>query len=193
MSDKVKFGLSNVHYAIISAVSDDGVPTYAGSWKALPLAVSMTADVDSNSSAQYADNQKVYETSSITGASITLEMSVISDDFKKDVLGYKTCTNGALIQPTDAVPVRIALAFQIEGDESKTIVHYFNCSVTDPATENANTKTDSVTFSNESVAITAYPVKFSDNIHYIKQKIKTGDTGFATFFTDTPALPTIAS
>lgn len=195
VENKVKFGISNVVYAMVTEVSDAGVPTY-GVWKSLPYAVSLTADVNSNTSSDYADNKLVFSYNSITGATITLEVTHLIDDFKKDVLGWKATSDGGLIQPTDNIKPKIALGFQIDGDAKKSKRWFFLCSVSDPAGDSASTNTDSVTFAHDTVTLTAYPVPIgNDEISYLKQTIRSGDTGYANACKvgSAPSLPTIAT
>lgn len=192
--NKVKFGISNVVYAMVTAVDEDGKPTY-GEWKKLPYAVSLTADVNSNTSSDYADNKLVFSYNSITGATITLEVTHLTDDFKKDVLGWKAASDGGLLQPTDNIKPKIALGFQIDGDAKKSKRWFFLCSVSDPAGDSASTNTESVTFAHDSITLTAYPVVIgTDGISYLKQTIREGDTGYANACVagKTPTLPTIA-
>lgn len=193
--NKVKFGISNCVYALVTAVDDDGKPTY-DVWKKLPYAVSLTADVNSNTSSDYADNKLVFSYNSITGSTITLEVTHLTDDFKKDVLGWKATSDGGLIQPTDNIKPKIALGFQIDGDAKKSKRWFFLCSVSDPAGDSASTNTESVTFAHDSITLTAYPVAIgTDGISYLKQTIREGDTGYANACVvgKTPTLPTIAA
>lgn len=195
VENKVKFGISNCVYSVVSAIDADGKPTY-GAWKKLPYAVSLTADVNSNTSSDYADNKLVFSYNSITGATITLEVTHLSDDFKKDVLGWKATSDGGLIQPTDNIKPKIALGFQIDGDAKKSKRWFFLCSVSDPAGDSASTNTESVTFAHDTVTLTAYPVAIgTDGISYLKETIRDGDTGYAKACTvgEVPTLPTIAT
>lgn len=193
--NKVKFGISNVVYALVTTVDDNGVPTY-DKWKALPYAVSLTADVNSNTSSDYADNKLVFSYNSITGATITLEVTHLTDTFKKDVLGWKATSDGGLIQPTDNIKPKIALGFQIDGDAKKSKRWFFLCSVSDPAGDSASTNTDSVTFAHDTVTLTAYPVPIgTEGISYLKQTIRDGSSGYdnACAVGKEPILPTIGN
>ena len=53
--NKVKFGLNKVHWAKITAWSDDGVPTFATPVR-LPGAVSLSIDANGENENFYADN-----------------------------------------------------------------------------------------------------------------------------------------
>lgn len=187
MSNKVSFGLSDVHYAKITAVSDAGVPTYENTWHALPTAIEATCEVETSNSSQYADDQKIYDVSEITSATISLQVSVLDDDFKKDILGYLEATNGMLVQTKDK-KADIALAFKFKGDKKNKIRMFFKCSVSDSDDDTHSTNTDSVTFSSDTVQFTAYFVTIGTH-ECLKGEVDES----ATFFTTAPALPTFSA
>ena len=187
-ANKVRCGLSNLHYAVISEVSAAGVPTY-GAWKALPLAVSLTTDLQSQKAVQYADDVAIYTTASTTSISITLEVSRLSDDFKKDVLGWFEGSDGGLIQPIGAISKRIALGVEFKGDAKKCRHIFFMCSVEDHDDCGGSTNTDNVSFTNETLTLTALPVTIGDD-YVVKERIDEGATGYASCFTGTFTLPT---
>ena len=57
--NKVKFGLNKVHWAKITAWSDEGVPTFATPVR-LPGAVSLSIDANGENENFYADNSVYY-------------------------------------------------------------------------------------------------------------------------------------
>lgn len=189
-TNKVKFGLSNVHYAV-ATVSEAGAVTY-GNWSALPNGISLTTDSNTNTSTQYADNVLVYEGSTVTSTTLELELTVIPKAFLTDILGYKVGSDGGLVQPAGAITKKIALWFEMDGDVKKSRVCYFLCSVSDVPGENAQTKTESITFANKKLNLTAYPVKIG-TAYYLKTTYEDGDTGYATLAGNTAyTLPTIS-
>lgn len=114
--NKVRFGLKNVHYAILT----DGTESTNNSWAtpvAVKGAVSLTLDSNSSDGTFYADNVSYYKTFANNGYSGTLEMARISDAMLKDVWGM-TLTNGVLYEATGVQPKAFALLFQIEGDDN---------------------------------------------------------------------------
>ena len=68
MANKIKFGLSNVHYAKITEVSEGGVPTY-GAIKRIPGAVNLALDPEGTSEPFYADNIEYWISSGNNGYS----------------------------------------------------------------------------------------------------------------------------
>lgn len=195
MANKVKFGLSDVHYAKVTAVNaTTGIPTYDSTWVALPYAISLTSDLETSTSSQYADNKKIYETHQKASYSIDLEFSELPDAFLKDVLGFKEATDGTLVEDITAKGSQIALAFKVKGDTKDVIRVFYLCSVADSSSDNANTNTDSVTFENNTLTLTAYAVPIGSNgVLAFKGKKEVTDSEATAFFSGTPALPTISA
>lgn len=71
--NKAKFGLNKVHYAKITAWSDDGVPTFATPVR-IPGAVSLSVDASGGADNFYADNGVYYVINNNSGYEGDLEM-----------------------------------------------------------------------------------------------------------------------
>ena len=187
-TNKVKFGLSNVHYAV---VTEGTTPTF-GEWKSLPYAISLSISENSNTSTQYADDQLIYVATSTTSTTLGLEMSVVSDDFKKDVLGYLESTRGGLVQIVNDVKKKIALGFEVKGDAKHARHVFFICEVNNIDDGDHSTNTENANFANDTINMTAYPVTLTNGKFAIKERIDEGQTGYATLFTNAFTLPTFS-
>ena len=135
---KVRFGLSNVHYAIWDAKSSK-----YGAWKEIPGAVKLTADPQGDQSKFYADNVAYYVVNTNSGEKGTCEFAALPDDVLVDILGYENdATSGLTFEPTDTVPPTIALGYQIDGNEEDQLGVRYNVTFSRPS-QQSNTKSDS--------------------------------------------------
>lgn len=117
--NKVRFGLKNVYYAVLTESSDNTNNTYATP-VAVPGAVNLTMDSNGTDGTFYADNVAYYKTFANNGYSGELEMARVNDDMMKDVWGM-TVENGILTEKTGIQPKPFALLFQIEGDQKEEL------------------------------------------------------------------------
>ena len=183
MANKIKYGLKNVHYALATIASDNSV-TY-GTPKAFPGAVSLSMEPQGENSPFYADNIVYYMTAANNGYQGDLEMALITDDFKKDVLGL-VVEDGVLIEDVNAQAVHFALLFQFEGDEKATRHVLYNCTATRPAAS-GSTKNETIEPQTETTTITAtsiYNAKLDKDIVKASTSEDTATALYDDWFTD---------
>lgn len=150
-SNKVKYGLSNVHIAKM-VVGEDGTITYGVPFKILG-AVSLSLDAEGDSEPFYADNMKFWESFANNGYSGDLEVAKLPEQFETEILGQKKDKNGAIIENINDTISPFAFMFQIEGDQTGTRFCYYNTTVSRPSTE-ANTTEDTKTPNTDTLSIT---------------------------------------
>ena len=175
MANKVKFGLKNVHYAVITETGS-GI-TYDEP-KSIPGAVNLTLDAAGESVQFYADDMVYYEENTNDGYTGSLEMALIPDDFRVDVLGDKLDTNGALIENKDAKAKHFALLFEFDGDAKKTrhVLYYVLAS---RPSVSGSTRTNTKEPQTETMNITARPAPYTGDV---KAKVLQDSAAYGTFF-----------
>lgn len=119
--NKVRFGLKNVYYAVLTESTDGTANTYATP-VAVPGAVSLTLDSNGTDGTFYADNVAYYKTFANNGYTGELEMARINDAMLQDVWGMDLdATSKVLYEKTGIQPKPFALLFQIEGDQKEEL------------------------------------------------------------------------
>ena len=150
----------------------------------------MEASVLGGKTDVYADNVIVATMTSYPGQELTVNVSELSDDFKKDVLGYLEDSDSNLCEVSNAQIKSFAFGCQIEGDVRARKVWYFLCSATNPG-EGSNSKNDSPEANQLTLTFTVRPLTVGDH-QVIKRVCEADKTNYATFF-NTVALPTFGA
>ena len=171
MSNKVKYNLKNVHAAKLTESVVDGVTSFSyDTPKAIPGAVSISLDAEGDSSPFYADGIVYFRTSSNNGYSGDLEMALIPEWFRTEILREKLDAKGVLVEKSDVTETeKFALLFEFDGDVNAIRHVLYNCSASRPSIE-SKTKEDTIEPGTETLSLTADPR--SDGL----VKSRTGDT-----------------
>lgn len=150
MANKIKYGIKNVHYALVTT-------TGYGTPKPINGAVSLSLAAEGDRNVFYADNIEYYAVNVNNGYSGDLEIALITDEFREDVLGEVADTNNALIEEANgSEAIKFALGFEVEGDVNATKFWFYNCTASRPQT-GGETKEDNITPQTETINITAKP------------------------------------
>ena len=171
MANKVKYNLKNVHAAILTETDNNGVKSFSyGTPKAIPGAVSISLDAEGESSPFYADGIVYFRSVTNNGYSGDLEMALVPEWFRTDVLQEALDSKGVLIEKsTNAESVKFALLFEFDGDVNCIRHVLYNCTSSRPSIE-SETKEDTIEPGTEKLSITADPR--ADGL----VKARTGDT-----------------
>jgi phi13 family phage major tail protein len=175
MANKIKYGIRNCYYAV--ATDTDGVLTY-GTPKRLAGAVSLSLEAQGESNPFYADDIVYFQSIANNGYSGSLELALIPSDFKGDVLGELTATNGLLVEKADTATVEFALLFEFQGDQSATRHALYRCIASRPAVS-GQTKEANVTPQTETINLTVLP-RIDD--HLVKGRCNSTASEFANWF-----------
>ena len=157
--NKVKFGIKNVHAALLTEAVDEqtGTTTYTyGTPHPWPGAVSLSLAAQGGSNPFYADDRKYYVTYSNTGYEGDLETALVPEWVLLNIFGDQKDAKGAIIENANATPARFALLFEIDGDVMARRVVLYDCTITRPAV-GSTTKTDTTEVQTETCTITAVP------------------------------------
>src|SRR5690625_4917357 len=126
MSNKVQFGLKNVHYAPYEE-TENGIVYEAPI--AIPGAVSLTLTPRGELSEFYADNMVYYSAAANDGYDGTLSIATIPEQFAIDALGEeKDEDDGVLTEKADARQKQFALMLEFDRDIKAARHVLYNCS-----------------------------------------------------------------
>ena len=154
MANKIKYNLKNVYAAILTKT---GSSYSYGTPQAIPGAVSMSLDAEGDSTPFYADGIVYFRTVANNGYSGDLELALIPEWFREDVLNETKDNNNVFIETSDLKDtVYFALLFEFDGDQ-KAIRHVlYNCSASRPSIT-SQTKESSIEPGTETLSLTADP------------------------------------
>ena len=174
-NNKVKYNLKNAHYALLT-IGEDGAVSYAAPVP-LPGSVSLSLDANGEPENFYADGIAYYVINNNMGYDGDLELALIPESFRTDVLREKLDAKGVLIENSDAELALFALLFEFDGDVRHIRHVMYNCSASRPKIE-GKTNEEKKEMQTETLTIKATPL--SDG----KVKAKTGDTTDAAVYAD---------
>ena len=153
--NKVKFNICNVHYAV-QHTSENGEISYEKP-KPMPGAVSIGLDANGEPSNFYADGYAYYTISNNMGYEGDLELALIPESFRKDVLKETLDSNGVLIENSNVETANFALLFEFDGDAKKIRHVMYYCSASRPTIE-SQTNEDEIEVKTEKLSIKAAPL-----------------------------------
>ena len=171
--NKIKFGLTNVHYAP-AEIAADGTAEYETPVR-WPGAVSIGLDPEGDNVVFYADNIAYWTGNGNNGYNGDLEIARVIDSFRTDILGDVVDAKGVIFENTEAPIKHFALLFEFDGDVNAIRHVLYNCAASRPSIE-SETKEDTIEPGTETLSLTADPRE--DGL----VKSRTGDTTDATTY-----------
>lgn len=176
--NKVKYNLKNVYYAKITE-DETGKITFAVPVP-IPGAVSLSMDAEGELSNFYADGIAYYTSSSNNGYSGDLEIALIPDSFRTEILNEEKDTNGVLIENANNNVEAFALLFQFDGDVNAIKHVLYNCKAIRPSVS-SETKEETITPNTETLSLNATPLP--DGRVKAKTGEETSEETYASWFT----------
>lgn len=171
-ANKVKYGLKNVHYALVTeTVATDGsgaITSTYGSLKALAGVVSLSLSSSASKSVFRADDSDYFITYGQGGYEGDLEVARVNEGFLKDVLNLREDDDKILVEDSNAFKTvnYFALVFEFDGDQQATKHCLYKCSASRPNIASQTTgENGSIEPQTETLTITAVPR--ADNDKYI--------------------------
>lgn len=138
--NKVFYGLKNVHYAIATETTTDGVTTTSyGAPKAWPGAVNIALDPSGSPIIFAADNSAYYTLSNNKGYEGDFECARIPDDVRVDTLGAHEDSNGIIVETDKDEVTYFALLFEIDGDQRPNKYVFYKVSISERPSINSQT------------------------------------------------------
>jgi phi13 family phage major tail protein len=134
----------------------------------MPGAVSLSLDANGEPSNFYADGYAYYTISNNMGYDGDLELAMVPESFRTDVLKETLDANNVLIENANVETENFALLFEFDGDVKKIRHVLYNCAASRPGIE-SQTNEEEVEVKTETLSIKAAPL--SNGI----VKAKTGD------------------
>ena len=173
MPNKVRYGLKNVHYATVTFAAD-GTPTF-GTPVAIPGAVNLSLNANGEPEKFYADGIAYYTMNNNMGYDGDLEIALIPQSFRTDILKETADSNGVLIENADVEPEHFALLFEFNGDKHHIRHVLYDCTASRPAIE-GKTNTEKKEVQTEKLTLSASPLPSGI------VKAKTGDSTDSTAY-----------
>ena len=171
--NKVKYNISNAHYALLTQ-DDNGNVTF-GTPVALPGAVSLSLDPTGEPESFYADGVEYYVVNNNQGYDGDLELAMIPESFRTDVLMETSDSNNVLVENANSQTGHFALLFEFDGDIKKIRHVMYNCSASRPGIS-SKTNTESKEVQTETLTVKARPLANG------LVKAKTGDSTKASAY-----------
>lgn len=185
--NKVKYNICNVHYAVI-AKAEDGTVTFATP-VAIPGAVSISLDPKGEPESFYADGVEYYVINNNQGYDGDLEVALIPESFRQDVLLETADANNVLVENSNSQTGSFALLFEFDGDIRKIRHVMYNCSASRPSIS-GKTNEEGKEVQTETLTIKSRPL--ANGLVKAKTGNSTTDSVYNNWYKDV-YLPTEAS
>ncbi len=143
----------------------------------MPGSVSISLDANGEPENFYADGIAYYVINNNMGYAGDLELALIPESFRTDVLKEELDSNGVLVENATVELASFALLFEFDGDQKHIRHVLYNCAASRPGIE-GKTNEDSREVQTETLTIKATPLASG------MVKAKTGNSTDASIYAD---------
>lgn len=178
MRNKIKRGIENVHYALVTEAEDGSLAF--GTPQRMQGAIGISLKKQGEKISLDADNIKDYfaeETND--GYDGDLEFSLVADSFRSNCLGERIDANGARVESKDDKAAPFALLFEFSGDHEKSRHVLYYCRAARPDVESVTMGKDN-SAKTEKITVTARP---RPDTGAIKTRCEQSQSIYSGFFT----------
>ena len=137
-TNKVMFGVSNLHVGTYTVAADNTVTL--GAPMKVPGTVNLTLEAESEENSFYADNVKYWSGYSDNGYSGEIENALFDDAFKIAFMNYVTLDDGGIAQIKGQQNKPVYFMFQADGDRENRRMIVYNVSLGQITREYATTE-----------------------------------------------------
>lgn len=147
--------------------------------KPIPGGVGWKPKAEGQESKFYADDGPYFVATANNGYTGDLEVALVPDEIKAEMLGWETDDNGMLVEIQDALPKRFALMGQVAGDAKNRRFVYYDCQASRPEKEE-KTQGENITPNPDILKLTAFPIEI-DGRRIVKGDLELSDTNQAVY------------
>lgn len=160
--NKIKYGIKNAYYAVMTE-GEDGSVTYETPVSA-PGAVSISLEPQIDELNIPADDREdYYSDRKLRGYEGDLEMRCIDDDMRVDLFGDSYDANNVLVESAASQSKKFALLFEFSGDAHQVRHVLYNCIASRPNVE-SETKGESIESKTDTLKLTSRPIPNGDDV-----------------------------
>lgn len=185
---KIKYGLKNVHYALVTETTQSGVTTSSyGTVTPWPGAVNMSLQASQDKTVFRADNEDYYISYGDGQYNGTLETAIIPESLKEDLGWVKRDDDEVAVESAEDYKVTkyIALLFEFDNDEkaARHVLYKVSISRADLAGQTTG-EGGTITPQTETVNLTAVPRADDDRYIHAYADKESDDTVYGGWYSD---------
>ena len=139
-ADRVRYGLKNVYYSILT----EGTPDSYAAPVAIPGAVNISLSPVGETSTFVADDLDYFVNQANNGYDGTLEIAIIPETFSTAIMGEVEDSKKVVFEKNAANPAHFALLFEFTGDANQIKHVLYKCLATRATIEGAATTSKEV-------------------------------------------------